>query len=140
MNGQTQGQAKRRHTIKFSLFTVTLLSAAFIFMSCKGTGASSISFPPGYQAVFLDNGQTFFGKLSDTTSDFPLLEDVFYVAQVNPDNKGVKNILIKRGEEWHSPSFMRINAKHIVLIEPVSEKSRVMELINEANKPKGGSQ
>ena len=32
-----------------------------------------------YQAVFLTNGQVYFGKLSNTTSDYVTLEDIYYL-------------------------------------------------------------
>jgi len=40
--------------------------------------------------------------------------------------------LIKRGGEWHKPEYMRINARHIVMIEPVAPESRMAKLIQEA--------
>jgi hypothetical protein len=99
----------------------------------SGCGGSDLKFPTEYQAVFLDNGQAFFGKLEDAGSPFLMLRDVFYVQQkADPQKKEVKNLLVKRGGEWHTPDFMRINARHVVLIEPVSPDSRVAQLIKEA--------
>jgi len=88
-----------------------------------------------YQAVFLDNGQAFFGKLQDADKPYPLLTDVFYVqSQVNPETKQTTSVLIRRGKEWHGPSSMYINARHIVAIEPVGADSKVAQLIAEAKK------
>lgn len=44
-------------------------------------------------------------------------------------------MLVKRGSEWHGPDFMRTNARHVVLIEPVAPDSRVAQLIREAKAP-----
>ena len=97
------------------------------------TGGSDLSFPTEYQAVFLDNGQVFFGKLEDAGSPFLMLREVFYVQRTaSPDKKEVKNLLVKRGGEWHGPDFMRINLRHVVLIEPVAPDSRMAHLIKEA--------
>lgn len=124
----------------FKIFVVlAVIMALFISAGCgKGKqSGSEINFGAEYQAVFLDNGQVFFGKLSESNSEYPLLKDVFYVQnQTNPDTNEVKSILIKRGHEWHGPSSMRINSKHIILMEPVGADSQVSELIKEASTKK----
>src|SRR5208337_1886790 len=43
-----------------------------------------------------------------------------------------RNILVKRGNEWHGPEYMYVNASHIVVMEPVSPTSRMAQLIKEA--------
>jgi hypothetical protein len=91
----------------------------------------------------MDNGQVFFGKIEHAGASYPLLKEVFYIGrQASPDNKDVKNILIKRGNEWHGPEYMYINRAHIVVIEPVSASSRVAQLIKEAKdqKPQSSQQ
>jgi len=91
----------------------------------------------------MDNGQVFFGKLSHAGAPYPLLNDVHYIGrEASPDGKEVKNILVKRGNEWHAPEYMYINGQHIVVIEPVAANSRVAELIKEAKtqKPQPGQQ
>jgi hypothetical protein len=99
-------------------------------------GGSDLQFPTQYQAVFLDTGQVFFGRLQGTGSPYLTLRDVFYIKQqVAPDKKEVQGLLLKRGGEAHAPDFMRINARHVVLIEPVAPDSRVAQLILEAHKP-----
>ena len=51
-----------------------------------GCASGDLDFPTEYQAVYLDNGQVFFGKLSETGSPFPLLRDVFFIqTQVDRD-------------------------------------------------------
>jgi hypothetical protein len=106
---------------------------AFTLILFQGCGR--LSFDTEYQAVFLDNGQVYFGKLSDTDKEFLLLNNVFYVqSTVNQETKQVNSILIKRGNEWHGPNLMRISAKHVVFIEPVGTGSKVQQLIAEANK------
>jgi hypothetical protein len=99
-----------------------------LLMSCGDP-----SFKTDYQAVFMDNGQVFFGKLKKAGSAYPLLRDVYYIGrQTSPDGKQVSNILVKRGNEWHGPEYMYINKQHIAFIEPVSAGSRVAQLIKEA--------
>jgi hypothetical protein len=85
-----------------------------------------------YQAVLLDTGQVYYGKLEAAGTDYPVLRDVFYVqGTMNPETKQVTNILVRRGKEWHAPDRMILNARHIVLIEPVGTDSKVAQLIAE---------
>jgi hypothetical protein len=81
----------------------------------------------------MDNGQVFFGKFENSGAAYPLLRDVFYIGrQTSPDGKEVKNVLVKRGNEWHAPEHMYINRQHIVVIEPVSPTSQMAQLIKQA--------
>ncbi len=92
--------------------------------------------PNAYSAVLLDNNQVYFGKLDKAGSAYPVLTDVYYIqSQVNQDTKAVTNILVRRGNEWHGPDRMYLNARHILLIEPVGPNSKVAQLI-EADKNK----
>lgn len=101
----------------------------------------NLEFHTEFQAVFLDNGQVFFGKLENPDSAYPVLREVFYIrrqvveaAKENKDEKKVNNVLVKRGDELHGPDLMYLNAKHIVMIEPVAPDSRVAQLIKESKK------
>jgi len=67
-----------------------------------------------YQAVFLTNGSTYFGKLQDQGSDWFLLTDVFYLS--TSDQSGTQ--LIKRGNEPQGPREpMIIPRDQILFIE-----------------------
>ena len=111
-----------------------LLSAAAL-AACGPFGAPDPKFDTPYQAVFLANGQVFFGRLSGAGTDHPRMDDVFYVqTQVNPETKQTTSVLIRRGKEWHGPTYMHLNARSILLIEPVGTDSKVAQLIAEAQK------
>jgi hypothetical protein len=90
-----------------------------------------VSLTTPYQAVLLNNGTAYFGRLEGLGTPFPVLRDVFYVQNaMDPQTKVVSNNLIKRGKEWHQPDRMILNANMIVLVEPVSPDSRVAQLIS----------
>lgn len=120
---------------KTSNGTLILILLAVLVMTCVTAcieTEADLSFTTEYQAVFMDNGQVFFGRLDKEGSAHPVLREVYYIGrQASPDGKEVKNILLKRGSEWHGPDVMYINGSHIVMIEPVSPTSRVAELIRE---------
>ena len=115
---------------------IILVFAGVLLFTFQGCGGNP-DFKTDYQAVFMDNGQVFFGKIKDAGGAYPLLRDVFYIRrQQSADGKEVKNILIKRGNEWHGPDYMYINKLHIVVIEPVAANSRVAQLIKDAQNQK----
>ena len=86
-----------------------------------------------YQAVFLDNGQTYFGKLDSTTGDFLNLTDVFYLqanAAANSPQGGLA--LSKLGTEAHAPEDkMSINKSHVLFIENLKSDSKVVQAIQQ---------
>ena len=100
--------------------------------------------PSDYQAVFLINGQVYFGKLSSESSQFPILRDIYYLqvqevlqpAQTK-DGKATQEkqqgvSLVKLGGELHGPTDeMRLNRDQILLIENLREDSNVVKAIAE---------
>jgi hypothetical protein len=120
---------------RFTIVLICLL-AAVVLPSCQQQAASSaVKFDTAYQAVLLDNGQVYYGKMQELGTDYPVLTDVFYVQSgMNQQTKQVTNVLIRRGNEWHSPDKMYLNAHHIVLVEPVGQNSKVAQLIADAKK------
>src|SRR6516164_8871031 len=112
------------------LICVAAAVVASILVVTAYRAEADIKFDTTYQAVLLDNGSVYFGKLQGAGTQYPVLTDVYYVqSQVNQETKEVKNILIRRGNEWHAPDRMVLNARHIILIEPVGPNSKVAELI-----------
>lgn len=93
-----------------------------------------------YQAVFLTNGQVYFGKLFREDSRYPILRDVYYLqvtqppqplqaGQVPPTNIN----LVKLGGELHGPTDeMRINRDQILFIEDLKPDSQVLAAIRQS--------
>lgn len=107
--------------------------AMAVYRSSTGLSATGIKTP--YQAVVLNNGQVYFGKLDRLGTPYPILTDVYYVqSQVNQDTKQVTNTLVKRGKELHGPEIMVLNASQILFIESVGPNSTIGKLIEEAKK------
>jgi hypothetical protein len=79
-----------------------------------------------YQAVFLTNGSTYFGKLQEQGSDWFLLSDVFYLNA--SEQSGTQ--LIKRGSEPQGPREpMIIPRGQVLFIENLREDSDIVTLI-----------
>jgi len=89
-----------------------------------------------YQAVFLSNGQVYFGTLSGRESQYPTLTNTYYLQagqQLQPSTPTPNFSLVKLGGELHGPTdTMRINRDHIVFIEDLKSDSQVVALIEEA--------
>jgi len=81
----------------------------------------------GYQAVFLTNGSTYFGKLEPQGDQWFLLSDVFYLS-VGSDQTAPQ--LIKRGSEAQGPKEpLIIPRDQILFIENLRDDGDVVTLI-----------
>ncbi len=99
----------------------------------------------GVKAVFLENGQVYFGKIVRETGQEVQLSDVYYIQvqdQVQPaTTEGAQPTTIsvptltKRGDELHQPDGnLRLNRQHIVAIENVGADSQVVKQMAELKK------
>lgn len=86
-----------------------------------------------FQAVFLDNGQVYFGKLKRSSKTFYELTDVFYMQSGNVGLDKTSNLsLSKLGGEAHGPEDkMNINVDHILFIENMTTDSKVVKAIKQ---------
>lgn len=106
--------------------------------------------PSGYQAVFLTNGQVYFGKISNAQSTYATLTDIFYLQVVQPPLQGQQQpgqqpaapqpqiSLVKLGNELHGPvDEMQINRDHVLFYEDLKEDGQVVQAIKnfKANPP-----
>lgn len=93
-----------------------------------------------YSAVYLDNGDVYFGKIYNSEAKFVILKDVYYFKDsgfikqndVTDSTTGADGglSLVKMGSEVHAPeSDMTILQQHIVFIESLSKTSKVLEAI-----------
>lgn len=98
-----------------------------------------------YQAVFLTNGQVYFGKLSNLNRRYVRLEDIYYlqVQQIQPPEEKTKQeeqpklTLIKLGNEIHAPEdVMNINRDQILFLEDLKESGQVVQAIQKDKESK----
>ncbi len=101
----------------------------------------------GYQAVFLSNGQVYFGKLSGMSASYATLNDIYYLQVTTPPSADGSQLnqqqaeqqqqlsLVKLGQELHGPvDEMKINRDQILFYEDIKEDGRVMQAIREYQK------
>lgn len=123
----------------YVLYVVVILVLAYAIWATKGFGIwknKSTDTATNYQAVFLSNGQVYFGKLANANSSYATLEDIYYlqVQQVQPADanaaKQSKVTLIKLGNELHAPKdLMKINKDQILFYENLKDEGKVMQAI-----------
>lgn len=116
---------------KIALFVGGLVVGGFVVcLWMQHSSAPKLDTP--FQAVLLDSGQVYYGRVTGLGTDFPVLHDVYYIQSAqDPQTKQVSNVLIRRGKEWHGPEETVINARHLIMVEPVSPDSKVAGLIAE---------
>ncbi len=150
--------------LKILLIVVLIIVAVFVVLLIvskttswnilgvsKQAGVSSngekIAKASDWQAVFLTNGQVYFGKLKNANSNYPTLEDIYYLQVqkvpiqpaapaankegVQPAQKAKQQlILVKFGTELHRPmDKMYINKDHIIFFEDLRADSGVVAAI-----------
>lgn len=100
-----------------------------------------------WQAVFLANGQVYFGHLKERTSKYPVLTNIYYL-QVNQNLQAANQntntntntnepqvSLIKLGDELHGPKDEMYIAKDQILFwEDLKEDSQVVTAIKNYKK------
>ena len=103
----------------------------------KESAAASDIDTTKYQAVFMTNGQVYFGKLSNANRMYAHLTDVYYLQvqqAVQPaatDSKSQVS-LTKLGSELHGPTDkMNISRDQILFWENLKDDSTVVKAIKE---------
>jgi len=99
-----------------------------------------------YQAVFLTNGQVYFGKISGGDNNYVTLKDIYYLQVVQPPLQGQQGdaqthattsqdqqtqiSLVKLGQELHGPvDEMHISRSQILFYEDLKNDGKVVEAI-----------
>ncbi|MCR4280617.1 MAG: hypothetical protein NUV82_04320 [Candidatus Komeilibacteria bacterium] len=96
-----------------------------------------------WSAVFLSNGQVYFGKVESYNSNFVTLSDIYYLQVVQrplqqtqtgetEQAQGQNELsLVKLGNELHGPEdYMKINADHVLFTERLKSDSQVVDAIS----------
>lgn len=111
---------------------VIIAAASYLVGQYRVHASDTVQFSTPYQMVVFTNNTAYFGKLEGFGTSHPVLREVYYVvSQTDPVTKQPKNVLVKRGNEWHAPDRMYINPNQILMVEPVGPDSKVAQLIQE---------
>jgi len=89
-----------------------------------------------YQAVFLSNGQTYFGRFIDRIGPYVKIENAYYIQTNTPadDQAPPESRLIKRGNELHQPlPVVLIPKTAILFIEDLRADSPIGQFMTREN-------
>ncbi len=125
----------------FLLLIVALVVLALVsLMTYKGgTTEAKLVDETKYQAVFLNGGQVYFGKVADLNNKYVEVNNVYYLRvnqQVQPDanaqNAPNDISLVKLGCELHGPTDqMVINREQVIFWENLKDDGQVTKAIKQ---------
>lgn len=125
--------------LMYVLYAIVIIAIVYLVYITQGFGiwanAGAKLDNNSYQALFMDNNQVYFGKITTMDSKNVILEDIYYlqVQQVQPkpeeESQG-KLTLVKLGNEIHGPEDkMVINPEHVMFWENLNEDGKVVQAI-----------
>lgn len=129
-------------TLAVALLVVVLAIAGWFMWSNAQNGATGIN-SSRFQAIFLNNGQIYFGKLSDFNDTSFKLTNIYYPQaqstgeeEENSTQDASSGIqLIRLGDEVHGPeSEMFISKEQVLYYENLKSDSKVSQLIQQNEK------
>lgn len=127
--------------IAIAMIVIAVLIGLVVFRGTGGVGGDVKK--KQYQAVFLTNGQVYFGRLSDVGGANYTLKDVYYIQSQNPTNQAAgasaspqPNLsLVKLGDEIHGPEpEMNIAREQVIFWENLKNDGKVVQAIQNQNK------
>lgn len=123
------------------IILIFVLILIFISISLWQNGAvrnicQTIKYKNSYQVVFLDNNQVYFGKITEITNRYIILQKPYFIQvqqeQLNleeqEDQPEMKLISIK--DEFHKPKdYMIIEKSSVMFIEELRSSSQIVDII-----------
>jgi hypothetical protein len=138
---QTAGEGVQVSGWMRAAFMVLLVSLAVLAVSITALMLFGKSSPEGtyvdtskQQAVFLTNGQVYFGKVRELNTQFVSLEEIYYLnSQEATDTEETPNLsLVKLGCELHGPQDrMVINRDQVSFWENLKTDGKVAKAIDQ---------
>jgi hypothetical protein len=124
------------------LFLIVLLLIA-LGITCavgqvRGTDSLAAAINPNeYQAVFLTNGQIYFGRLTSSGGDFYYLRHVYYLtAQASGNGRPLRRQLVKLTSDVHGPEDMiAINRAQVLYVENLRPNGAAAKLLGGSTSP-----
>lgn len=128
----------RLWTIVTAVVVVVALLGGLVWWKMGGASPASGQ----YQAVFLDNGQVFFGKLKNTEGTYLRLENAYYTKKqdlpadaTEEQKQAVDNnvSLVKVGNEVYGPeNSLNIKSEQVLFWQNLKSDSKVSKAIDGA--------
>jgi hypothetical protein len=141
----SRGRHKKAWIIGVAIAVIVIVAAVISPWVLQPASSDKALQTDKYQAVFLTNGQVYFGKLTSSRGDFLELKDVYYL-QVQQDVQGATEeqseeakkdeqsqvSLAKLGSELHGPeNAMQVNREQVLFWENLNDNSKVVSAIKQ---------
>lgn len=136
---------KGRPVLVLLFVVIVIVALGFVITRVAGNTSISAGSSKDFQAVFLINGQVYFGHVVKETKEVVVVRDIYYLRASEPplqqkDQEG--NLepqaaandlsLIKLGNELHGPKDeMRIVRNNVLFIEDLQDDSKVTVAIKD---------
>ena len=138
-----------RGLVTLVVFLIIVIGGIYLIKTFgDNINSPKFKFSGEYQAVFLTNGQVYFGKIFAGDEHRTFLRDIYYLQVVTQPLQRTQEAgedgnlpvaedeqrltLIKLGNELHGPKDeMMINSDHIILLEDLRDDSRVVQAIKD---------
>jgi hypothetical protein len=120
--------ALRNAAIGVAVFLVAVLFTQWWDFTLPSPGRSQ------YQAVFLTNGQTYFGRYYDRIGGYAKIEDVYYLQQTQSavPNAAPDTRIVRRGRELHGPApRMLVPKSAILFVEELTDASPIAQFMRQ---------
>jgi hypothetical protein len=114
------------------LVGLVVLVASFVFVEWWDFATPSFG-GARYQAVFLANGQTYFGHYVERLGPYVKIENAFYIQQTPAANENEQptSKIVRRGSELHEPTaFVLIPKSAILFVEDLRADSSVAQFMD----------
>ncbi len=123
-----------------SAIGLIVLALALVFGGLWWRGGSLSGFDKDWQAIFLSNGQVYFGQIEKQNKVEVVLSDIYYLQVTRPLQQTAEGeqqanpqgelSLVKLGNELHGPTdAMHVNRDQILFIEDLKDDSNVVTAI-----------
>lgn len=133
--------AKWANVVFVGALVVLVIAVALSVAFAKDNSAKESTFVKRdkFQAVFLNGGQVYFGKITDLNSRNLRISNIYYLRvnqQVQPDQANANNAndisLVKLGCELHGPEdSMVVNREQVIFWENLKSDGQVTKAIDE---------
>ena len=136
LSGHKSGKKGSMMKAVMALVVIVVVAAGGFFIMNQSKSASVDN--SSYQAVFLTNGQVYFGKLKTTSGDYIELTNIYYLqtpetvqpADSTKANDTAQTQLVKLGNELHGPQdSMQISSKQVLFWENLKTDGKVVQAI-----------
>lgn len=125
------------------VFTILIFVLVLLFVSTffwqNGTVRNTIQllkFKNSYQVIFLNNGQAYFGNITEITNKYIILKNPYFIKvqqkQIEDSDQTTQSEikLLSIKDEFHSPKdYMLIEKSGVLFIEELEDSSQIIDVI-----------